>query len=147
MMRCKLLHRWRDSRKDGTDSQHRRPTTGVVVFGPRQEGLRGGRENEMNNAQPCFTGCDDNRLPADNFGRARDIEDFADSLMAECVTFAGANDINRGHDLYDGILLPQMMQAVACWQGSGASAISQMHALHNLLANALQTIAEREVSK
>ena len=98
----------------------------------------------MNNAMPCFTDCDDNRF-APVSPHAQAVEGYTDNLMAECVTLAGADGINKAHDLFDGILLPQMMQAVACWQGSGSSAISQMRALNNLLADALQAIAEKEV--
>lgn len=98
----------------------------------------------MNDRMPCFTDCDDNRLPADNLDRAKLVEDYADNLMTECLTLAGADRINQANDLFDGDLLPQMMHAVACWQGSGASAISQMCTLHNLLADALQAIAEKE---
>ena len=93
----------------------------------------------------CFTDCDDNRLPADNLDRARAVEDYADNLMAECVRLAGADSINQANDLYDGVLLPQMMQFIAIWTGSTTSAAQQMRQLHNLLADALQAIAEREV--
>lgn len=99
----------------------------------------------MNDRMPCFTDCDDNRLPADNLDRAKLVEDYADNLMTECLTLAGADRINQANDLYDGVLLPQMMQAVACWTGSTVSAVSQMRALHNLLADTLQCIAEKEV--
>ena len=93
----------------------------------------------------CFTDCDDNRLPADNLDRAKLVEDYAGNLMAECLALAGADRINQANDLYDGVLLPQMMQLIALWMGSTVSAVSQMRAMHNLLADALQAIAEREV--
>ena len=98
----------------------------------------------MNNAMPCITDSDEHRFSPVS-PRAQAVEDYADNLLAECVTLAGAVAVNNEFDLFDGMLLPQMMHAVACWQGSGASAISQMRALHNLLADALQSIAEKEV--
>ena len=98
----------------------------------------------MNNAMPCITDSDEHRFSPVS-PRAKAVEDYADNLLAECVTLAGADGINKAHDVYDGILLPQMMQAVACWTGSTVSAASQMRALHNLLADALQSIAEKEV--
>ena len=98
----------------------------------------------MNNAMPCITDSDEHRFSPVS-PRAQAVEDYADNLLAECVTLAGADGINKAHDLFDGILLPQMMQAVACWTGSTVSAASQMRAMHNLLADALKAIAEREV--
>ena len=116
----------------------------MFVAHSRMECAVGGRRN-MNDRMPCFTDCDDNRLPADNLDRARAVEDYADNLMTECLTLAGADRINQANDLYDGVLLPQMMQLIALWMGSTVSAAQQMRQLHNLLANALQTIAEKEV--
>lgn len=97
------------------------------------------------NEIPCWTDGDDNRLPSINLDNARAVEDYADNLMSECLTLAGAGGINKSHDLYDGILLPQMMQLVSIWTGSTVSAVMQMRQLHNLLADALQAIAEKEV--
>lgn len=95
---------------------------------------------------PC--GLEDGRLwtPAETQAdiHARQVEDRADSLVADCMTFDGAERINRDHDLYDGDLLPQLMVAVANWTGSTESAIRQMRKLHNLLADAMQKIAEAE---
>lgn len=95
---------------------------------------------------PC--GLDDRRLwtppehPANIL--ARQVEDRADSMLADCITQEGADRINREHDLYDGDLLPQLMVEVANWTGSTESAIRQMRKLHNLLADAMQKIAEAE---
>ena len=97
----------------------------------------------MNDRMPCFTDCDDNRLPADNLDRARAVEEYADNLMADCKNHAFA--INSEFDLFDGDLLPSLMVEIANWNGSTVSAVSQMRAMHNLLADALQAIAEREV--
>lgn len=99
----------------------------------------------MNDRMPCGLEDDRIRFEPDNLDRAKLVEDYADNLMTECLTLAGADRINQANDLFDGILLPQMMQAVACWTGSTVSAASQMRALHNLLADALQSIAEKEV--
>ena len=99
----------------------------------------------MNNLMPC--GLDDERIrfEPDNLDRARAVEDYADNLMTVCLTLAGPERNNQANDLYDGVLLPQMMQLIALWMGSTVSAAQQMRQLHNLLANALQTIAEKEV--
>ena len=77
--------------------------------------------------------------------RAQAVEDRADELLAECITLHGADSINVENALHDGLLLPQMMQAVAMWKGTPESAAQQMRELHNLLANALHKIAEGEV--
>jgi hypothetical protein len=77
--------------------------------------------------------------------RAQAVEDRADELLAQCVTLHGADEVNTANDLYDGLLLPQMMQAIACWTGRTDSAVTQMRELHNLLANALHKIAEGEI--
>ena len=84
-------------------------------------------------------------LPAVDVSRDKAVEDRADELLAQCVALHGADEINTANDLYDGLLLPQMMQLVSLWTGGTVSAARQMRELHNLLANALQAIAEREV--
>ena len=101
----------------------------------------------MNDRMICITDSDEHRFEPSNLDHARAVEDYADNLMAECVTLAGAISVNRDHDIFDGDLLPQLMQCIARWKGSSLSAATHMHALNNLLANALQTIAEREVTK
>lgn len=93
---------------------------------------------------------DDERLwdqadTAHEMHRARAVEDAADMLLADCMTVAGADTINREYDVYDGDLLPSLMSAVANWTGSSESAARQMRVLHNLLADELQKIAERQV--
>ena len=98
----------------------------------------------MNDRMPCFTDCDDNRLPADNLDRARAVEDYADKLMAECVTLSGADGINKAHDVYDGGILPSLMVEIACWTGSSEDAVKRMRSIFNLLADEFQCIAERE---
>jgi hypothetical protein len=77
--------------------------------------------------------------------RAQDVEDYADNLLADCMDLAKAKAINFDNDLYDGDFPPKMMQAIANWTGSTESAVKQMRVLHNLLADELQKIAEREV--
>ena len=83
-------------------------------------------------------------LPAVDVSRDKAVEDRADELLAQCVTLHGADEINTANDLYDGLLLPQMMQAIAMWNGRSDSAATQMRELHNLLTNALHKIAEGE---
>ena len=73
------------------------------------------------------------------------VEDFSDNLMSECITLKGAERINNEYDLYDGNLLECLMVEVANWTGSTESATTQMKKLHNLLADALQEVAEREI--
>ena len=84
-------------------------------------------------------------LPAVDMSLEQMVEDRADELLAACVTLHGADEVNQANDLYDGMLLPQMMQAIACWNGRTDSAVKQMRELHNLLTNVLHVIAEREV--
>lgn len=100
--------------------------------------------------EPICGYLDDPRLwdqaeTAHEMHRARAVEDAADLLLADCLTVAGADAINREHDLYDGMLLPKLMSAIANWKGSLGSSSEQMRAMHNLLADELQKIAEKEV--
>jgi hypothetical protein len=96
-------------------------------------------------------GLDDERIrfEPDNLDRAKLVEEYADNLMAECKDFNAAERINRGHDLFDGDLLTDLMVEIAQWNGSQYygehNAAVQMRKLYNMLANALQTIAEKEV--
>ncbi len=83
-------------------------------------------------------------FPAVDMSREKLVEDRADELLAMCGSLHMADEINTENDLYDGLLLPQMMQAVAMWEGSPESAAKQMRELHNLLANAMHKIAEGE---
>ena len=99
---------------------------------------------KMNNQISCFSDCDDNRFPGWRQDKA--VEDATDNLMAECITLAGADAINMKHDLFDGMLLPRLMCCIANWQGSTASSATQMRELHNILADALQAVAEKEVA-
>ena len=46
--------------------------------------------------------------------RAQAVEDRADELLAACVTLHGADEVNQANDLYDGLLLPQMMHSNCC---------------------------------
>lgn len=98
----------------------------------------------MNNAMPCITDSDEHRFSPVS-PRAQAVEDYADNLLAECIWLDGARSINTKHDMFDGELLPRLMVEIANWNGSTVSAVSQMRALHNLLADALQSIAEKEV--
>lgn len=92
---------------------------------------------------------DDSRLwdHADTLdaARAQRVEDYADHLMEECKNAARADQINRDSDMYDGDLLPFLMEAIACWSGRSDDATEQMRKLHNLLAEALHEVAEEEV--
>lgn len=103
----------------------------------------------MNNTPLCGYR-DDSRLwdqadTAHEMHRARAVEDAADMLLADCLTVEGADLINRKYDLFDGMFLPKLMSAIANWKGSLGSSSEQMRALHNLLADELQKIAERQV--
>ena len=77
-----------------------------------------------------------------NLAKAREIEDIADSLLADCLTVAGAHEVNANFDLYDGSLLPALMSAIANWNGRSDSANTTMQKLHNILCNKLHTVAE-----
>lgn len=81
----------------------------------------------------------------ENLERERAIESFADDLMAQCTSLVRAREINTEYDLFDGDLLPQLMQGIACWNGTYDIAVSQM--IKNILRAALNEIAEREVTK
>lgn len=100
----------------------------------------------MNITMPC--GLDDSRLwdEADTLyaARAQRVEDYSDNLLAECITLAGAERINRLYDLYDGNLLECLMVEVANWTGTTENASERMKALHNLLADALHEVADGE---
>ena len=91
----------------------------------------------FNPGQPIY------RLEPDNLDHAKAVEDYADNLMADCKVLAMAELINRDGDLYDGDLLPRLMVEIANWTGSIESSHERMKAMHNLLANELQKIAER----
>ena len=80
----------------------------------------------------------------DGYEQSKLIEEYADSLMNRCTKFSKANDLNIEHDLYDGDLLPKLMQAIAEWSGKPDSSHVQMKKLHNILADALQAVAEKE---
>ena len=101
----------------------------------------------MNNPIPCWTDSDENRLPAADVEKALAVEDYADDLMDDCKLLSMAILTNRDNDLYDGDFLPRLMVEVASWTGSTESSHQRMKAMHNLLADELQKIAEREVSK
>lgn len=84
--------------------------------------------------------------------RDQAVEDMADNLLDDCKQFAKAEAINAEHSLYDGELLPSLMVEIANWSGRSRddrhdNANAQMVKLHNLLANALHEIAEREVAR
>lgn len=98
----------------------------------------------MQTRMPC--GLDDPRirLEPSNLDHARAVEDYTDSLMVDCKNHAFA--LNSEFDLFDGDLLPSLMVEVANWDGSPESSHVRMKAMHNLLANALQKIAEQEVA-
>lgn len=100
------------------------------------------------NQMPC--GLDDSRLwdQADtaDAARAKRVEDYADMLLSECLHLDLASRINREFDLFDGDLLPELMVEIANWKGTTESSGEQMRKLHNLLANALHEIAERETA-
>jgi hypothetical protein len=99
---------------------------------------------------PCGLEDDRVRFEPDNLKRARAVEEHADKIMDECRKLDNAEFFNTAYDLYDGDLLPQLMQAIANWSGSSivgpCNSDEQMRALHNLLANALHDIAERGVA-
>lgn len=75
----------------------------------------------------------------------KQIEDYADNLMAECVTIKGSEIVNLSNDLYDGDLLPKMMNIIANWTGSTESSVQQIRKLHNLLSDVFIDIARRNV--
>lgn len=77
--------------------------------------------------------------------RAKQVEDYADSLIDECKTLLGAEEINSENDLYDGLFLPKLMTEIANWTGNINDSHERMKRLHNLLAGEFQKIAEREV--
>lgn len=77
--------------------------------------------------------------------RAQEVEDMADNLLADCITVEGAEAVNMDNDLAEGLLLARLMSAVANWTGSTTSACEQIRKLDNLLADALQDVAERKV--
>ena len=99
----------------------------------------------MQTRMPC--GLDDQRirLEPSNLDQARAVEEYTDTMMAECKDFNDAERLNRDNDLSETDLLTDLMVVVADWTGSTESAAQQMRKAHVLLANALQKIAEKEV--
>lgn len=102
----------------------------------------------MNQRIPCITDSDEFRfdtgsLPS-SMDKASAIDVFTDELMNDCRVLHNAESINSDNDLYDGPLLSGLMVQIANWTGSIESSHERMKAMHNLLANELQKIAERE---
>lgn len=102
----------------------------------------------MANVMPC--GKDDERLwdrySADHMA-ALAVEQKVDDMLSIAKYMATASWMNTEYDLYDGALLPSLMVEIANWDGSSESAGKQIRKLHNLLADAFQKVAEREVNK
>ena len=86
-------------------------------------------------------------LPPDNLLLQRMIEEGADVLLDECRNPGVAANLIAQHDLAETDLLANMMQAVAEWTGRTSSGAEQIKKLHNLLADAMQTIATKEAEK
>lgn len=99
----------------------------------------------MNSRIPCITDSDEFRFESDDLQHSRAIEEYADTIMDECKTYNHAVSINSDNDLYDGELLPKLMNQIAKWDGSSVHAVIQMKAMFNILADEFQKIAEREV--
>lgn len=81
---------------------------------------------------------------SEDMNTMRAIELFADELMEDCKVFKNAKSVNEYGDLYDGDFLTKLIVEIASWDGSTESANVQIRKLHNLLADELQKIAERE---
>lgn len=98
------------------------------------------------NLIPC--GLDDPRirLEPSNLDQARAVEEYTDTMLAECKDWNAAEHLNRSNDLTESDLLTDLMVVVADWTGSTESAAQQMRKAHVLLARALQKIAEQEVA-
>lgn len=77
--------------------------------------------------------------------RARKVEDHTDSMIELCKSLDYCIKLNADYELGYGDLLPKLMQAVASWTGSSSDSHRTVLALHNILAAALQDIAEYEV--
>lgn len=100
----------------------------------------------MNTRMPCITDSDEHRFEPTNLDHARAVEDYADNLMDDCKILGRSMHINTENSIYDGYLLPSLMVEIANWTGSIESSHERMKAMHNLLADELQKIAEREVA-
>ncbi len=87
-------------------------------------------------------------LPPDDLTFARMIEETADVMQSECRDLDTATFIVRQYDLNDDpAVMGALLQAIAQWTGSPDSSHAQMKRLHNLMADQLQAIAEREARK
>lgn len=80
----------------------------------------------------------------DSYQRSLIVEEYADNLLDKCRKFEFAKALNEEHDIYDGDLLPKIMQTIAEWSGKPDNSHAQMKKLHNLLLGEVQVIAERE---
>ena len=80
----------------------------------------------------------------DAYELARIAEEYAENLLDRCRSFEFAKKLNEDHDLYDGDLLPEFLQAIAEWRGNLDSSHTQMKKLHNLFFDAVKRVAKRE---
>lgn len=80
----------------------------------------------------------------DAYEHARFVEEYTENLLDKCRKLSFAEYLNTEHSLYDGDLLPTIMQAIAEWEGSPGSSHTQMKKLHNRFLDALEVVAKRE---
>lgn len=76
---------------------------------------------------------------------ARMIEDQTDALVEQCRDQDFCARLNSDYELGYDDMLPRLMQAVASWTGSSSDSNRAMRALHNILADEMQKLAERGV--
>lgn len=87
-------------------------------------------------------------MPADDMRLQRMIEATTDVLMDECKDSNVAMRLAVTHGLDDDpALLAKLMSIIAAWDGSTASAGTQIRLLHNVMADAMQKIAIKESEK
>jgi hypothetical protein len=86
---------------------------------------------------------DDDRLwdEPENMDQIRAIEDQADSLLADCLTFECAEKVFMSYDLAETDLPANLLMLIANWSGRSADSDSVMKRLHNLLANEMHSVA------
>lgn len=74
--------------------------------------------------------------------KARETEDVADSLLADCLTLAGAEKVFMGYDLAETKLPANLLMIIANWNGRSDQANDVMRKLNTLLANELHSVAQ-----
>lgn len=75
------------------------------------------------------------------------VEGHTDYMLDQCKSLAYCEGLNSDYELGYGMLLPQMMQTVASWNGRSDTANDAMKALYVLMANAIGKVALSEVKE